>query len=163
MRNRSLVLAAALLALTSPVAAQGGHADFTGTWVLDASKSVIDGSMAAPASATYVVVQTGDSIAVDQRVTGDQGEMTLKKVWRVDGKTWTNYMSYQGTDMTLSSVLKWNGAVLAIHTTTDFQGTPVTQDETWTLAADGKTLTHATTTNVNETYFAAVTLVFSKK
>ena len=72
-------------------------------------------------------------------------------------------MTYQGTQLTLSSVLKWNGAVLSIATTTDFGGTMVQQSETWTLAADGKTLTAATTTNVAGAYYAAQTLVFNRK
>ena len=65
--------------------------------------------------------------------------------------------------MTLSTTLHWNGAVLAMHTTADFQGNAVDQTQTWTLGADGKTLTDSTTTNVNGDYFSSVTLVFTKK
>lgn len=163
MRNRSLVLVAALLALGSPLAAQTTHPDFTGTWVLDATKTLTDGPLPAPSGATQIVVQHGDSMTVDQKSSSEQGEMAMKKVWKVDGQAWANAMTYQGTAMSLSSVLRWNGAELVIRTTMDFSGTPVEQNESWTLAADGKTMTVTTTTNVNGAYYASVTMVFTRK
>ena len=163
MFSRRLSLAAILVSLASPLSGQAAHPDLTGTWVLDASKTVVDGPMMAPPAATYVVVQVGDSIAVEQKFSSGAGEQVVKKVWRVDGKAWANPFNYQGVDMVLSSTLRWDGAVLAIHTTTDFQGTPVEQTETWTLSSDGKTLTQSTTTYANADYYAQVTLVFGKQ
>ena len=155
-----------LFLLASPLAAQSPavkHPDLTGTWVLDAAKTVVDGPVPAPSAATYVVGGHGDSITVNIKVSDVTGDMTLTRLYATDGYAWTNYMTYQGTQLTLSSVLKWNGAVLSIVTTTDFGGTPVQQSETWTLGVDGKTLTAATTTNVAGEYYAAQTLVFNKK
>jgi hypothetical protein len=160
MLTRSLFLSALL---ASPLAAQAAHPDFSGTWVLDAGKSSAEGSMQVPTTSTYVIVQVGDSINAELRSTGEAGEMVLKKVWRVDGKAWINYLTYQGTDMTLSSVLSWTGTVLTIHTTTEFNGTPVEQNESWTLSTDGTTLTHATVTTANGEEFARMSLVFVKK
>ena len=114
-------------------------------------------------SGTYTVAQHGDSITVDMKYTDATGDMQLKKLWATDGYNWINYMKYQGTDMTLSSVLKWNGAALSIQTTSDFGGTPVTQNEIWTLGEDKKTLTIVTTTSVSGTYYASMTLVFNRK
>jgi hypothetical protein len=164
MPTRSLSLGTLLVALTSPLAAQAVHPDLNGTWVLDASKTVIDGQMEAPVTAIYVVVQVGDSLSVDQKMTmASAGEVVVKKVWKVDGKPWANNFSYGGVPMVLTSTLRWNGAVLTMHTTSDFQGNAVDQTETWTVGPDGKTLTESTTTNVNGDYFAAVTLVYVKK
>ena len=163
MLTRSLALGTLLVALASPLAAQATHPDFSGTWVLDASKTVVDGQMEAPSAVTTVVVQVGDSLSVDQKVTGSFGEQALKKVWKVDGKPWANNFEYGGVPMVLSTTLRWNGAVLAMHTTSDFQGNAIDQIQTWTMGADGKTLTDNTTTNVNGDYFSAVTLVFNKK
>jgi hypothetical protein len=163
MLSRCLPLGTILIALASPLTAQAAHPDLNGTWVLDASKTVVDGQMQAPPAATYVVVQVGDSIAVDQKMTAQAGEVVVKKAWRVDGKPWANTITYGGVDMVLSSTLQWNGAVLAMHTTSDYQGNAVEQVETWTVAPDGKTLTESTTTNVNGDYYATMTLVFSRK
>ena len=156
---------ASLILLAAPLAAQtpAAHPDLSGTWVLDASKNVVDGQLPAPTAATYVVGQHGDSITVDMKYTDVTGDMQLKKLWATDGYNWINFMTYQGTEMKLSSVAKWNGPVLAIQTASDFAGTPVTQNDTWTVDAEKKTLTVVTTTNVNGTYFAQVTLVFNKK
>jgi hypothetical protein len=163
MLTRSFSFGALLLALASPLAAQATHPDFSGTWVLDGSKTVIDGQMEAPSAVTYVVVQVGDSLSVDQKINGAFGEQALKKVWKVDGKPWANNFEYGGVPMVLSTTLRWNGAVLAMHTTSDYQGTAIDQTETWTMGPDGKTLTDSTTTNVNGDYYSAVTLVLAKK
>jgi len=155
------------LLLAAPLAAQGtvkaSHPDLTGVWVLDPAKNVVDGPLQGPSAATYTVGMHGDSITVDMKYTAPDGEMQMKKLWATDGYTWINYMKYQGTDLTLNSVIKWNGPVLAIQTTTDFGGTPVTQAETWTLGAEGKTLTIVTVTSVNGAAYASVTTVFNKK
>jgi hypothetical protein len=158
-----LARALGLLLLASPLAAQATHTDFTGTWVLDAAKSSSDGQLPVPTAATYVVGMHGDSITVDIKTADGNGEMSLKKLYAVDGYNWLNSMTYQGTTMNLSSVLKWNGAALAIQTTTDFGGTPVQQSETWKLAEDKKTLTIAITTYVDGAPFSSQTLAFNKK
>jgi hypothetical protein len=163
MLIRYLSLGTFFVALAGPLAGQAAHPDLSGTWVLDASKTVVDGPIPAPPAASYVVVQVGDSFAVDQKMTTDMGEAAVRKVWRVDGKAWANKISYGGVEMELSSTLSWIGPVLAIHTTSSYQGTPVDQGETWTLGPDGKTLTQSTTTKVNGDYYASVTLVFTKK
>ena len=161
IRPASLVVL--LAAVAAPLAAQTAHTDFSGTWVLDATRTIFDGQIPVPQSATYVVVQVGDSIAVDQRIVTEVGELVQKKVWKVDGKPWANTTTYAGAALPLSSTLAWRDAVLAIRTTADFQGNAVDQAETWTLSGDGKMLTLATTTNVNGDYFASATLVFNKK
>ena len=163
MPARSFSIGALLGILAYPVAAQAAHPDFSGTWVLDPAKTVVDGQMEAPTAVTSVVVQVGDSLSVDQKVTGSFGEQALKKVWKVDGKAWANAFSYQGVAMTLSTTLRWNGAVLTMHTTSDYQGNAIDQSETWTLSADGKTLTDSTSTSVNGDYYASLTLVLNKK
>jgi len=163
MLIRSLSVGSLLLALAAPLAAQATHPNFGGTWVLDATRTVVDGQMEAPSAVTMTVVQVGDSLSVDQQIKGSFGDQALKKIWKVDGKPWANEFSYAGTPMTLSTTLHWNGAVLAMHTTADFQGNAVDQTQTWTLGPDGKTLTDNTSTNVNGDYFASVTLVFVKK
>jgi len=159
---RLVPLAAALLAVALPAAGQS-HPSLAGTWVLDASKSTVDGPIPLPSAETDIVTQRGDTIDVDVKSTTDVGEIAIKRTFAVDGKAWPNVMTYQGTDMQLSSVLVWKEAVLSIETTTDFQGTPVEQSETWTPSADGKTLTVMVTTNVSGAYFASVTKVYNKK
>jgi hypothetical protein len=162
MPNRRLLLAA-LVILPGALAAQARHADLAGTWILDASKSTVDGPIPPATAATYVVGQHGDTITVSAKLTDANGETTLDRTVATDGYRWNNSMTYQGTRMALSSEAKWDGAVLTVQTTSDFNGTPVQQTETWTLSADGKTLTTATTTNVGGAYYASNSLVFTRK
>ncbi|MGH7522850.1 MAG: hypothetical protein ACREK8_00920 [Gemmatimonadales bacterium] len=163
MLARCLSCCAVLISLAFPLAAQASHPDFSGTWVLDASKTVVDGQMEAPSAVTFTVVQLGDSLSIDEKVTGSWGEQALKKVWKVDGKVWPSSFSYGGVPMTLSTTLHWNGAVLMMHTTSDYQGNAVEQSETWTLSPDGKTLTDTTSTSANGDYYSSVTLVLNKQ
>ena len=41
----------------------------------------------------------------------------------------------------MKSTLKWDGSNLKISSKFDYNGSPVTGEATWTLSADGKTLT----------------------
>jgi hypothetical protein len=160
--NRWL-LVALFYTLPCALVAQAKHPDLTGTWILDASKSTADGPIPAPTAATYTVGQHGDTITLSAKQTDANGEAALNRIVATDGYRWNNAMVYQGTRMDLSTEAKWDGAVLSMQTTSDFNGTPVQQSETWTVSADGKTLTTATTTNVGGTYFASNSLVFTKK
>ena len=156
----------ALLLLAAPLAAQTSvaHPNLSGTWVLDAAKSTVDGPLPPPTSATYAVGTHGDSITVHvTEVDAAAGAVTLDRLVATDGYSWTNYMIYAGNQLTLNVVAKWNGAVLSLTTNTDVSGSPVLQTETWTVSADGKVLTQNVTTNVAGAYFAAQTLVFNKK
>ena len=81
----------------------------------------------------------------------------------VDGSAWKNSLDYMGTAMQLSSVLNWKDQVLNVTTNTDFQGTPVLQNESWTMSADGKSFTQRVSTVVNGEEYAATTFVFVKK
>jgi len=160
---RSLLL---LAFVGAPLAAQTAvaHPNLSGTWVLDAAKSTVDGPLPPPTSATYVVGTHGDSITVHvTEVDAAAGAVTLDRLVATDGYSWTNYMTYAGNQLTLNVVAKWNGAVLSLTTNTDVSGSPVLQTETWTVSADGKVLTQNVTTNVAGAYFAAQTLVFNKK
>jgi len=155
-----------LLALAAPLAAQSAvkHPDLTGTWVLDGTKSTVDGPLPLPTSATYVVGTHGDSITVHvTEVDAAAGAVTLDRLVATDGYSWTNYMTYAGNQLTLNVVAKWNGAVLSLTTNTDVGGSPVLQTETWALSTDGKVLTQNVTTSIGGTYYAAQTLVFNKK
>lgn len=160
MRLRHLSVLALLVAPGSLFAQS--RPDFSGSWVLDAAKSGATGNMAPPTAGTQTVVQKGDTISTESQTAGDAG-MALKRYYVVDGKAYKNGLSYQGTDMVLSSTLSWGTGALKIQTVTDYAGTPVEQAEVWTLTDGGKTLTQSTTTSVNGEVWATLTLVFNKK
>lgn len=155
------LLAVAVFAMPGSLAGQ--HPDFSGTWTIDATKSSASGQMAVPSSGMATITQKSDTITVDSRSSSEAGELVLKKYYVVDGKSYKNAMTYAGTDMALSSTLSWNGAALKIHTVTDYNGTPVEQDEVWSLSADGKSMTQTTTTSVQGAEWAVLTLVYVKK
>ena len=158
---KPMLLLALAATIAAPLAAQ--HPEFSGVWIVDPDKSSATGSMNAPTSGGWIVVHHGDSLTVDTHGSSGGTDYEAHRFFLVDGKAWSNALNYGGYDMQLSSVLGWKEKVLQIHTTSDYQGTPVEQNETWTLSADGKVLTQTLQTLVNGAEYAAMTVVLNKK
>jgi hypothetical protein len=165
MRIQSVVTAVAVLALTgSRVGAQAAHPDFSGTWVLDAAKTVMNGQLGAPTSATYTIRVHGDSIITDRVAeAAETGTIKSHIVWGTDGKTWKNTVPVNGTDTEISSVLSWQEQTLVVKTTLTVQETPVEQLDQWTLSSDGKTLSMQRSISAMGQELGTSTMFFVKK
>ena len=111
------------------------HPDFSGTWVLDASKS--DSSSFTPRSATWTVVQRGDSIVLDRE---SPGAGKQHAVYALDGspRTFTLRLVGSGTDAV--STVTWTAAGMMVHTTSHPGDADLVQLDTWMLSADGQEL-----------------------
>ncbi|HVL66139.1 MAG TPA: hypothetical protein VM364_02625 [Vicinamibacterales bacterium] len=78
------ILAMALIAgLPAAAPAQGKTADFSGTWVLDSSKSE---GLPPGMEQTMTVKQSGDQIEIETLVKGPQGEQRIPDRYVLDGK-----------------------------------------------------------------------------
>ena len=165
MRIRSMVISLLCLAFAgSRAAAQGTHPDFSGIWVLDASKTVSDGQLGVPTSATYTIRAHGDSIISDRVAeVPEAGTMKSHLVWGTDGKTWKNTVSVNGTDTEVSSVLTWQGDMLVIKTTLTVQEMAVDQLDQWTMTSDGKTLSMHRSISAMGQEVGSSTMFFGKK
>ena len=152
--QRSL-LVVALLAGAAPLAAQA-HPDFTGTWVMDSSRTLADGGAFASDAETRVLVHRGDSLTqvVSSVYYHDKGTDTT--FMRIDGKAWTN-----GANV---SQLRWRGESLGIlSSSSNSPGVMFEQSETWTLASDGKTLSIRTEISRNSSHIGTMLLVYRKQ
>jgi hypothetical protein len=143
--KRALVFTLVMaVAITTLVFAQG-RPDFSGTWVLDASKS--DVGRGSPAgrqmpmrTVTLVLKQTSDTLTI-QRTVGEQKETAL---YKLDGSVSTNKLP-SGNES--QSTAKWVGATLAIKTTAEISdpesGAKIKADMTdvRSLSADGQVMT----------------------
>ena len=118
----------------------GDPPNLSGTWTLNVSKSNY-GQIPPPASQVDTIVHSEPSF----KITADQ-----KGGMMGDSNT-TTALSTDGNEVTIpgagGSVVKatahWEGAALIVTSKVDFQGSPVTVKTTYTLSADGKTLTEA--------------------
>jgi hypothetical protein len=159
---KKTLFAAALCCMLSIAAfAQAKTADFSGTWTLDVSKSKLD-ERARIESMTLTVAQTAKDIKVDSKTTrtprpdgaggggmgggrGGFGGGDSSMTYTLDGKATTIQQESQMGTVPVSLTGKLDGGTLNLASSRTFNGpngeiTATTKD-TWTLSADGKTLT----------------------
>ena len=164
LMTRSLTTAAVMYTMAVSNANAQAHANFSGTWVLDASKNVVSGQLGAPESATATIVQHGDTITQDREASSaEAGVMKSHIVWGTDGKPWKNMVPINGDNVEVSSALSWENGSLVIRTSLNIQGTDVDQLDRWTLSADGKTITAYRSVSAMGSEVGSTTLTYVKK
>jgi hypothetical protein len=131
--------------------------NFTGVWVLDVARS--DSSSFTPKSATWTVMQQGDSIILDRETP------TIKQhaVYALNGTPRKNTLRLVGTEAEATSTVSWNDAVMVVHTTSHPGEIDLVQNDTWTLSADGKELRIRREAASAGNAIGSPTLVFLKK
>jgi hypothetical protein len=103
--------------------------NFTGTWVMDPAKSDL-GEMPPTTSHVLTIVHKEPNITIDREVDGRKDSAPL----RTDGVE-TTFKSECCGD--LKTTGRWEGTTLMRRVGNE----SITQNDTWTLSADGKTLT----------------------
>ncbi len=119
--------------------------NFAGTWKLNVTKS--DAGQMTPASETDTISQTADEIKVAIVADREQGKMAYSFPVKLDGTETPVPADAFPADSVFkltSSKAEWVSGSLVITQTTNFQDTKGTLKSTFTLSADGKTLTKTT-------------------
>jgi hypothetical protein len=121
--------------------AGGAQPNLSGTWKLDPAQSKF-GQMPAPASQVNTITQDGSSIkiAIDQKGSM-MGDMAYTESLTTDGQSAT-WAGMGGSQVT--GTAQWQGNALVVDSKTSFQGSDVKIKDTFTLSADGNTLTEVT-------------------
>jgi hypothetical protein len=132
----------------SAVAAQQ-KPNFTGTWVLDRSRSI---GLPPGIEQTMTVVQNGDKIELETKVVSPQGEQVIKDSYMLDGKE--GEFTPQGANVPPNTkgkrTSKWftrgngtSGVLVSEETTaTSDKGTVTNQlMRKWIMSPDGTTIT----------------------
>jgi hypothetical protein len=162
--TRAIFGVALVAAVVAPLAAQGSHPSFAGTWVLDASKTVDNIGAPLPDSIRRTIVQHGDTLIVDTDVSSSAtGAQHTHMVWGLDGKPWHNTLAVAGTIADVSSTLAWQDSVLVITSSLSVMGTDVTQVDRWTVSPDGKSATAVRALSQGGNDLGTVTFVFNKR
>jgi hypothetical protein len=135
-------LLAAMFSFTTP---QPAPADFSGTWKLNEGKSELGQFGARGAASTIEIRQTGGDLSITRHSTGFQGEaQTSTENLTADGKEATSTVF--GSAQRKAS-MKWSDDQKTFNVTSSISmergGQSFTFDgkESWSLSADGKTLT----------------------
>ena len=115
--------------------------NLSGTWVLNISKSNF-GQIPPPASQTDTIDDSEPSvkIAEDQKG-GMMGDLNLTTTISTDGKETTS-AGMGGSPVT--STAHWENGTLVVNSKASFQGADVKIKDSYSLSADGKTLTEVT-------------------
>jgi hypothetical protein len=141
--------------------AQGGKANFSGTWALNADKSSMgDNGGRRMGGGDFVATQEANLLTVVSTRTNRDGEsMTITRKYTLDGKESTNTMG-RGES---KSTAKWSadGKSLTIETVMSFNGNERKSSEVWTLK-DSKTLS-INSTRQGRDGEVKMTLVYDKK
>ena len=146
MKRQNAITAASILLLVSGMASGAGRPNFSGTWVMDASRSI---GIPPDLQQTITVSHTGDQVKVEIKITSSQGNRSFADVYTLDGKE--GEFTPQGMTGPAPGKGKrkssWlpndRGIVVSEETTTDSPNGPVVNQQTrkWMISADGSTLT----------------------
>ncbi len=157
----SLVAVLSLL-LPALANAQGGKADFSGTWAFNEGKSNLgDSGGRRFGGGDMVVKQESNQLTVDRTRTNRDGEeMKITSKYTLDGKESTNTFGMGES----KSTAKWSadGKSLTVNTKMSFNGNERTSTEVWTLT-DSKTLSIESTRQGRDGGEVKTTLVYDKK
>ncbi len=135
---------AVLVCLSAVAAAQ--KADFSGVWVLDQNRSE---GLPPSMKQTMTVTQSGDKIDVEYMISSEQGELTIKSSYTLDGKESEVTLPGPMRDITAKGkqTAQWSddghGFESQDEGTFDTPYGPATIRTTrkWQLSYEGKTLT----------------------
>ena len=169
--SRSMTTAAVLYAFasSSAQAQQTTRPKFSGTWVLDSSKSsntsATQENIPQFSSATWVIAEHSDTLVIDRDMTAAGTEQKSHIVIGIDGKPWKNTVSMAANgDVETSTVVSWENNVLVTRTSGSIAGYDFVQTDRWTLDPDGKTLVlHRSVTIAGQGEIQSGVLTFTKK
>ena len=140
MKIKAILLTGALLAfVVSGFAATPADdkPDFSGKWKMDAAKSDF-GAFPGPDAQTNTIDHKDPKLKINIAAKGGpQGDRSFDRNYTTDGKESTNTQGAQE----IKTVGKWDGKTIVLKSKANFQGNDVEINETYALAADGKSLT----------------------
>jgi len=142
MRQLLVTIALVLAVTFSALAQTTAVPDFSGTWVLNLAKSTLAKDNTIK-SETVVINSKKSAIVFHYKTDGKKS----KEAYTPDGQKRVTQKMSSGQ---LTSTASWHGSALVIESTLDIRVPNVTVVvtglkaviDTWTLAADGRTLTH---------------------
>lgn len=142
-RMSALSSLVAAVALTLSFGGAAATADFSGTWVMDGSRSE---GVPPDMEQTMTVRQTGDMLSVETKVVTDQGDQTIDASYSFDGKETLYTPKRGGAEGKGKRTVKWsadgNGFEATEEEKFDSPNGEVTLQFTrkWQLLPDARTL-----------------------
>src|SRR5947209_20200141 len=134
-----------MLVLSLSLAFAAARANFTGTWVMDKSRSE---GVPSGVEQTMTLTQSEDKLIVENRVKTEDGDLTVNDTYIINGKEVEFTQTVNDLESVGKRTSKWLADGSGFESSEEItrqadDGTPVTQQVTrkWVMAADGKTFT----------------------
>ena len=145
MNHRILVTGTAVLVFLLGSALALAKANFTGTWVMDKSKS--EGNIVATEQ-TMTITQDGDTLTLQNKMVIDEGELLISDSYTLNGKEVEFTQKRNEIVGKGKRTAKWSADGNGFDSVEDItfetpDGQTLTQHVTrkWVMAADGKSFT----------------------
>jgi len=143
---RGLFLLATIATVPGSPHSTPAHPDFSGTWVLDVSKS--EGN-SLPTSATLKVTQSDKSMTLERTESQNGTTGRITDTYMLDGSPSKNTRNAFGTTIDFNSTVAWSEEVLVITTRWTFDGRSFESTDLYSLSDDRKLLTIAKEALIN--------------
>jgi hypothetical protein len=145
MNYRIIVTGTAVLVLLLGLGSALAKANFTGTWVMDKSKS--EGTIVATEQ-TMTITQDGEALTLQNKMVTDEGELLINDSYVINGKEVDFTQKRNEIIGKGKRTAKWSADGNGFESVEDItfespDGQTLTQHVTrkWVLAADGKSFT----------------------
>lgn len=145
------------LAALSSSAFLAAKPNFSGEWVMNATKSDF-GPIPAPTKMVRTIKHEDPELQIKNQQSGAQGEITSELKYTTDGKEVTN--TTRGGEV--KGTCKWDGDALVIESKRTIQSMEITQADRWSMGADGKSMKVESTLKTPQGDFN-ITIAFDKQ
>ena len=143
MKQRIVLLSA--LILTGSLAFAAAKADFSGTWVMDKTKSE---GIPPNVEQTMTLSQLGDNLTMQNKIVTPEGDININDSFTINGKEVEFTQKRNDEEIKGKRTSKWLPENNSFESTEEFtilggDNVPITQQITrkWVMSADGKTFT----------------------
>jgi hypothetical protein len=142
---RKITLANVTLLALSLLAFAAAKANFTGTWVMDSSRTE---GVPAGVEQTMILMQSEDKLVLENKINTGQGENTVKDTYIINGKEMDFTQKVNDQESKGKRTTKWLADGSGFESSEEIarqapDGTQIAQQVTrkWVMAADGKSFT----------------------
>ena len=142
---RKITLANVTLLALSLLAFAAAKANFTGTWVMDSSRTE---GVPAGVEQTMTLTQSEDKLVLENKINTGQGENTFKDTYIINGKEMEFTQKVNDQESKGKRTTKWLADGSGFESSEEIarqapDGTQIAQQVTrkWVMAADGKSFT----------------------
>lgn len=145
MNLRIALVSVTALVLTAGLAFAAAKADFSGTWVMDKTRSE---GIPPNVEQTMTLTQTGDNLTMQNKIVTAEGDININDAFTINGKEVEFTQKRNDEEIKGKRTSKWLADSNSFESTEEFtvlggDNVPITQQITrkWVMSADGKTLT----------------------